>query len=65
MATYTQKLMKPKRNLKNVTKHGENMCQTTLNKHAKFHGDGTIGGSITVKRPSKTQHFYINDLKLQ
>ncbi len=25
----------------------------TLNKHAKFHGDWTIGGAITVKKASK------------
>ncbi len=29
-------------------KVGENMFQMTLNKHAKFHGDRTIGGAITV-----------------
>ncbi len=25
------------------------MFQMTLNSHAKFHGDQTIGGAITVK----------------
>ncbi len=29
------------------------MFQMTLNKHAKFHGDRTIGGAITVKKASK------------
>ncbi len=35
-------------------KVGENMFQMTLNKHAKFHGDRTIGGAITGKRPQNT-----------
>ncbi len=35
------------------------MCQMTLNKHTKFHGDRTIGGAITVRKASKTQYFYI------
>ncbi len=38
-------------------KVGENMFQMTLNKHAKFHGDQTIGGAITVKKGLKTQYF--------
>ncbi len=29
------------------------MCQITLNSHAKFHGDRTIGGAITVNKLSK------------
>jgi len=34
------------------------MCQITLNKHAKFHGDQTIGGAITVENVSNTQDLY-------
>ncbi len=30
-------------------KVGENMCHINLNSHAKFYGDRTIGGAITVK----------------
>ncbi len=30
----------------------------SVNKHAKFHVDWTIGGAITVKKASKTQYFY-------
>ncbi len=33
------------------------MFQMTLNKHATFRGDRTIGGAITVKKALKTQHF--------
>ncbi len=29
----------------------------TLNSHAKFHGDRTIGGAITVKEAFKTLYF--------
>ncbi len=38
------------------------MCQMTLNSHAKFHGDQTIGGAITVKEAFKNTIFqlYIN-----
>ncbi len=38
------------------------MCQMTLNSHAKFHGDRTIGGAITVKEAFKNTIFqlYIN-----
>ncbi len=38
------------------------MCQMTLNNHAKFHGDRTIGGAITVKEAFKNTIFqlYIN-----
>ncbi len=35
----------------------------TLNKHAKFHGDRTIGGAITVKKASKHSISKVNDLK--
>ncbi len=45
-------------------KVGENMCQITLNSHAKFHGDQTIGGAITFKIALKTLYLYINDLTL-
>ncbi len=38
-------------------KVGENMCLITLNSHAKFHGDRTIGSAITVKKGLKTQYF--------
>ncbi len=43
-------------------KVGENMCQMTLNSHAKFHGDRNIGGAITVKEAFKNTIFqlYIN-----
>ncbi len=44
-------------------KVGENMCQMTLNKHEKFHGDRTIGGTITVKKASKHSISKVNDLK--
>ncbi len=30
----------------------------TLNNHAKFYGEWTIGGAITAKKASKTQDFY-------
>ncbi len=46
-------------------KLGENMFQMTVNKHAKFHGDRTIGGSITVKKASKHSISKVNALKLQ
>ncbi len=39
------------------------MFQMTLNKHAKFHGDRTIGGAITVKKASKHSISKVNDLK--
>ena len=42
----------------NFTKLGENICQMTLNKHAKFHGNQTIGGAITVEKASKTKDLY-------
>ncbi len=38
-------------------KVGENMCQMTLNSHAKFQGDRTIGGAITVKIALKNTIF--------
>ncbi len=38
-------------------KVGENMCQITLNSHGKFHGDRTIGGTITVKIALKNTIF--------
>ncbi len=40
-------------------KVGENMCQITLNSHAKFHGDRTIGGAITFKIALKNLYLYI------
>ncbi len=39
------------------------MFQMTLNKHAKFHGDRTIGGTITGKKASKNSISKVNDLK--
>ncbi len=39
------------------------MCQMTLNKHAKFHGDRTIGGAITVKKASKHSISKVNYFK--
>ncbi len=38
------------------------MCQMTLNSHAKFHGDRTIGGAITVKEAFEKHNIqlYIN-----
>ncbi len=38
------------------------MCQMTLKTQAKFHGDLTIGGAITVKEAFKNTIFqlYIN-----
>ncbi len=35
----------------------------TLNKNAKFQGDRTIGGAITVKKASKHSISKVNDLK--
>ncbi len=35
------------------------MCQMTLNSHAKFHGDRTIGGAITVKEAFKKHNISI------
>ncbi len=49
--------------IQNFTKLGENMFQITLNKHAKFHGDRTIGGAITVKKALKHSISKVNDLK--
>ncbi len=43
-------------------KVGENMFQMTLNKHAKFHGDRTIGGAITVEKGLKHSISKVNDL---
>ncbi len=39
------------------------MFQMTLNKHAKFHGDRTIGDAITGKKASKHSISKVNDLK--
>ncbi len=39
------------------------MFQITFNKHAKFHGDRTIGGAITVKKALKHSISKVNDLK--
>ncbi len=44
-------------------KVGENMCHINLSSHAKFHGDQTIGGAITVKKASKHSISKVNDLK--
>ncbi len=59
---YNQRPLKPERKSKTLRK-GENMFQMTLNKHAKFHGDRTIGGAITVKKASKHSISKVNDLK--
>ncbi len=45
-------------------KVGENMCHINLNSHAKFHGDRTIGGAITVKIALKNTICIENDLTL-
>ncbi len=45
-------------------KVGENMCHINLNSHAKFHGDQTIGGAITVKSSQKHYICIENDLTL-
>ncbi len=63
MATYNQRPIKPERKSKTLRKLGENMFQMTLNKHAKFRGDRTIGGAITVKKASKHSISKVNDLK--
>ncbi len=36
------------------------MCQITLNSHATFHGDRTIGGVLTVKEAFKNTIFQLN-----
>ncbi len=36
------------------------MFQMTLNRHAKFHGDRTIGGAITLKKASKHSISKVN-----
>ena len=41
----------------NFTKLGENISQMTLKKHAKFHGDRTIAGAITLKKVLKNTRF--------
>ncbi len=38
-------------------KVGENMCHINFNSHAKFHGDRTTCGAITVKRAFKNIIF--------
>ncbi len=38
-------------------KVGENMCHINLYSHAKFHGDHTIGGAITVNIALKNTKF--------
>ncbi len=38
------------------------MCQMTVNKQEKFNGDRTIGGAVTVKKPSKTQYSIVHEL---
>ncbi len=44
-------------------KVSENMCHINLNSHAKFNGDPTIGGAITVKKGLKHSISKVNDLK--
>ncbi len=56
VVTHNQKPIKPKQKLETLPKL-ENMCQMTVNKQEKFHEDRTIGGAVTVKKPSKTQYF--------
>ncbi len=49
----------------NFTKVGENMCQMTLNSHAKFQGDRTIGGAYNSINSSQKHYISIeNDLTL-
>ncbi len=38
-------------------KVGENICHINLNSLAKFHGDRTIGGAVTVKIALKNTIF--------
>ncbi len=46
-------------------KVGKNMCYINLNSHAKFHGDRTVGGAITVKIALKKHYSCIeNELTL-
>ncbi len=45
-------------------KVSENMCHINLNSHAKFNGDPTIGGAITVKIALKNTICIESDLKL-
>ncbi len=40
-----------------IMKVSENMCHINLNSHAKFNGDPTIGGAITVKIALKNTIF--------
>ncbi len=35
------------------------MCQMTVNKQEKFHGDRTIGGAVTVKKAFKNTIFQL------
>ena len=52
VAKYAQKPINPTKKSQNFTKVEEHMCHNMLKKHAKFHGDRTIGGAITVKKVS-------------
>ncbi len=63
MATYNQRPIKPERKSKTLRNWVKNMFQMTLNKHAKFHGDRTIGDAITGKKASKHSISKVNDLK--
>ncbi len=40
-------------------KVGENMCHINLKSLAKFHGDRTIGGAVTVKIALKNTIFVL------
>ena len=42
----------------NFTKIGEHMWHNIINNHAKFYGDRTIGGAITVKKTLKPYISY-------
>ncbi len=56
MVRHTQKPIKPQL-INFLLKLRENMCQMNLNSHAKFHGDRTIDGAITVKKADKNIIF--------
>jgi len=46
------KANKCQRKSRNFTKIDEHMCQIMVRKHAKFHGNLTIGGALIVKTVS-------------
>ncbi len=56
VATQTQRPIKPKPKLETLRKLVKHVSDD-LNSHAKFHGDRTIGGAITVKIALKNTIF--------